>query len=287
MANIPDLIYCASGNKMEIYTMNPPTLFDLPEMVMPVATTPTIDAIFTTRPDDPAAWAATDAGMLIGCISTDGRLYDTSRYGWSFKIQFIDNEFKAYNHTEHVRAVAAIRPKYATVRDIMTREQCAAARIDYYDFEQILDFVAELEDVTRDENGQPQTKIIIIPKWDCLDRIPERYVLGYSVETAYGRTPLPECMFRGRPVHLLGGSWKKQLACLRELPGDVVSIDNNHIQLIAQKGDYVTPTGERVTLSRRGFGWVPNHRQTCLTISFGAIRAKLAEIATLQIGVPR
>lgn len=244
-------------------------LFDLKPYTVAKPLTHQIDAIFTTRPTDPAAWAADDAGMLVGCISTDGRLYNASQYDWCFKLDFIDNEFKAYDHYQHLEAVKFVKPKYATVRDLMTPEQCTRDGIEWYSFDQIMTWAEELK--------QYAQNVIIIPKYDCIGRIPEDYILGYSVETSYGGTPLEVERFKGRRVHLLGGRFDKQLKKFSELGDDVVSIDNNYIQMIAQKGDYITPDGKRRTLAKNGLGYLNNVRQTCLTLSFGAIMARLRQ----------
>lgn len=243
-----------------------PTLFDLkPYTIKRSKPESVIDAIFTTRPDDPAAFAAKDAGMMVGCISSDGRLYQTNRYDWHFKLEFIDNEFKAYNHEQHLEAVKFIRPKYATVRDLMTPEQCTKDEIEWYSFGQIMAWAEELSQYT--------DNVIVIPKYDCLDRIPEQYILGYSVPTGYGGTPLPVERFKDRRVHLLGGRFDEQLKKMRELGEDVVSIDNNWIQMIAKRGHYVTPDGKRKILADNGLGHLGNVRQAALTLSFGAIMA--------------
>lgn len=67
-------------------------------------------------------------------------------------------------------------------------------------------------------------------------------ILGYSVPTSYGGSPLGLWEFHGWPVHLLGGSPQRQL----ELAGylDVVSADGN---MIAQQ-------------ARRCRFWSPRHR---------------------------
>lgn len=71
------------------------------------------------------------------------------------RAMFVDNEFKKYNHQKHVSAVKELKPKYATVRDAMTIEQCKQARIDYYPLEQILNWAEELSEYA--EN------VIVIP----------------------------------------------------------------------------------------------------------------------------
>jgi len=150
-------------------------------------------------------------------------------------VAFVDNDFKAYDHAVHLAAVKEYRPKYATVRDVMTKAQCESAGIAYYPLEQILDWASEL--------AQFASNVIVVPKYDCLDRIPEDRMLGYSVPTQYGGTPLPITAFRGRRVHLLGGNPEVQIQYYRAIPDSVVSLDNNQMHLRATFGNTWTPDG--------------------------------------------
>jgi len=165
-----------------------------------------------------------------------------------------------------------LKPKYATVRDAMTQAQCNAAEIEYYSLEQILDWAEEL--------SQYAENVIVIPKYaEAIEKIPAKYVLGYSVPTSHGGTPLPIEMFQGRRVHLLGGSWKKQLSYMAALGDDVVSFDNNYIQLQANFGGFVYPDGETGQLTETlNLPSLTNPRYTALAISFGSIGAKVNEL---------
>lgn len=233
-----------------------------------------IDLIFTTRPTDPAAFIAADLDMTIGCVSADSRVLKTGRYDWAFKIDFIDNDFKAYDHRTHLSVVRVLRPRYATVRDLMTPEQCQRDGIEWFSFEQIMTWTAEIAEYTKN--------VIVIPKYDCIDEIynfdsdmARKIILGYSVETGYGGTPVSVSRFSGRPVHLLGGRFDKQMEKLNQLNGDVVSIDFNQINLIAKHGDYITPDGRRHTLANNRLGFVQRNRVACLALSLNAIKARL------------
>ena len=86
-------------------------------------------------------------------------------------------------------------------------------------------------------------RVMEIPKYDCLDDIPEEFMLGYSVPSSYGGTPMPLEAFKGRDTHLLGGSWKLQRNALAVLGKDVVSLDNNNIMTIAKYGVSTTAKG--------------------------------------------
>jgi hypothetical protein len=180
---------------------------------------------------------AVRCGLKYGIQSTgSGGVCPCTPYITGHEIGFIDNDYFHYDHEMHLAAVAKWTPKYATVRDVMTQSQCHKDEIEYYPLEQILEWAEEL--------SEHATNVIVIPKYDCIDQIPEKFVLGYSVPTSHGGTPLPPEMFRGRRVHLLGGSWKDQLAHMAVLQDDVVSADNNYILRISDYGQFITRDGK-------------------------------------------
>lgn len=231
-----------------------------------------IDVIYTLQMADCTCCLAVQAGLKYGIQSGQYRLCPyTGQLSGRHEVVFIDNDYFDYDHEAHLCAVRELRPKYATVRDVMTEAQCREAGIQYYSLEQILEWAAELDEYA--EN------VIVIPKYDCIDQIPEKYMLGYSVPTSHGGTPLSVELFRGRRVHLLGGSWRDQLSYMAALGDDVVSVDNNHIQRIAREfGNYILPEGEVRQLADSGFGYLTNARYAALALSFGAMGAKINEL---------
>lgn len=216
------------------------------------------------------------------------------------KAMFIDNEFKAYDHQKHLDVVAQFRPKYATVRDVMSRAQCAELGIDYYPLDQILRWA---EDVAKWADNA-----IIIPKFSCLDEIPKEYMLGYSVPSSYGRTPLPIQDFKGRRVHLLGGSPRRQItywqalrtevesldqSTLREgsdpdlpLPDGVVSLDTNYLLKIAEYGQFWGPDGATHALDELGYGRLTNPLYPALSLSLGYFAAYFGRLAKVTSTAP-
>ena len=157
------------------------------------------------------------------------------RFGGRHEVAFVDNEYAEYVHDKYVNNVRGLKPKYATVRDLMTQQQCDADKIDFYSFDEIMDHAEEID--------QYAENTIVIPKYDCIGDIPEKYMLGYSIPASYGGTPLPVEAFEGRRVHLLGGSWKQQIKAIDILGNDVVSADMNNFALIATYGSVVLPDG--------------------------------------------
>lgn len=226
-----------------------------------------LDAIYTLQMCDCTCCLAVQAGLRYGIQSAKYRICPyVGMLSGRHEVTFVDNDYFNYDHAVHLAAVEKFKPKYATVRDVMTREQCGREGIAYFELEQILDWAEELS-----EHAQ---NVIVVPKHDVIDRIPEKFMLGYSVPTSHGGTPLPVEAFRGRRVHLLGGSWKAQLAYLAELGEDVVSLDNNYVLKAANYGTAIDPDGDSVELPAR----LNNVRYSALALTFGAIGSKLNEL---------
>ena len=233
-----------------------------------------IDVIYTLQMADCTCCLAVQAGLKYGINSAHYRLCPyTYELTGRHEVAFIDNEYSKYDHAVHLAVVEKFRPRYATVRDIMTPNQCAAAGIEYYPLEQVLDWAEEL--------SAHAQNVIVIPKYDCVDRIPAKFMLGYSVPTSHGGTPLSVDVFRGRRVHLLGGSWKAQLAHMAALGDDVVSVDNNSIELVASRfGQYCDPQGNTQAIheSLAHSPRLNNVRYAALALSFGFIAAAVNEL---------
>ncbi len=212
---------------------------------------------------------ACKSGWLYGLRSSAGACA-TAEIMLSHKVQFVDCLYTDYNHDLHLAQVARYKPKYATVRDIMSKGQCAQAGIEYYPFEQIMKWAEDL--------SQYADNVIVIPKIDCIKDIPTEYVLGYSIPTSHGGTPVPVDKFRstegtGRRVHLLGGSPNKQIAYWAQLPDEVISLDNNYIMKVAAFGRAWYPDGTTKELQEVGIGLVTNPLYIALAISLGNFAA--------------
>lgn len=223
-----------------------------------------LDVIYTLQMADCTCCLAVQAGLKYGIQSAHYRLCPyTYELTGRHEVAFVDNDYFKYDHAAHLEAVKLFAPKYATVRDIMTEAQCETAGITYHSLEQVLEWADEL--------AQYAQNVIVIPKYDCIDAIPERFMLGYSVPTSHGGTPLSVDLFRGRRVHLLGGSWRAQLDFLAALGDDVVSLDNNYIHKQAGFGSFVYPDGSSGGLTEDLHLGVANPRYTAAAISFGCI----------------
>jgi len=134
---------------------------------------------------------------------------------------FSDQNWRAPAKEVYMAQLEIHRPQLATVLDW-----------ERYD---------QMEDVFEwaEEAAQYVETVIIIPKvFHTVPMIPSHIGgksvrLGYSVPTQHGGTPLPLWDFRGREVHLLGGSPQEQLRLSRHL--NVVSADANYHQKMAVK----------------------------------------------------
>jgi hypothetical protein len=172
------------------------------------------------------------------------------------EIAFVDNPYMKYDHQQHVNAVKSLRPKYATVLDVMSNDQLP----------QILDQAAEI--------AKYAENVIVIPKCDCVDSIPEQYMLGYAVPTSYGGTDLPYSAFNDRRVHLLGGAWGQQRHLIIESGMNIVSLDFNHCHKIAKEaGHYTDEFGRQYALRDTLPTFNRSPLYTCMALSFAGIRA--------------
>lgn len=159
---------------------------------------------------------ATECGWLNGA-----RLPGTVHGG---ALYFADQEWKEPDRKKYMAALARHCPHMATVLDWEREEQ----------WPEVWEWAQEAAQWVR--------QVVIIPKVSgCLDQIPESVggaavVLGYSVPTSYGASPVPLWEFARRPVHLLGGSPHRQM----ELTGylNVVSVDGSMTQQQSRAGRF-------------------------------------------------
>jgi hypothetical protein len=156
-------------------------------------------------------------GWHIGARYTNLRDIKTFR-----NITFIDINWKNYCFETHLAAVKKVRPKMTVARDIEI----------FSDLELILQEAEILHKYCNDVIVVPKAKELI----NRLDLIPEKYILGYSVPSRYGKTEIPPDKFKNRRVHLLGGRPDVQRELAKIM--NVVSADCNRFTLDAQFGDY-------------------------------------------------
>lgn len=229
------------------------------------------DVIYTFGKGGATCCLAVQSGFGYGINSEYGRAPCPRHTEPRHRVLFVDNPYRRYRHEAHLQVVATLRPRYATVRDMMTPEQCHESGIDYYEPRQILDWAAELR-----EHAE---RVIVVPKAvEYLDQIPDEYAIGIPVPSQYGAEALPLESYRGRRCHLLGGAWSRQLSYLYLLGDDVASLDMNYIHRIAMFGQYVDPAGQTHSLKDLLPFDSANALYIAFSISCGAIRAALAAL---------
>ncbi len=233
-----------------------------------------LDFIYTDSIAHGLCCMAVQAGLKYGAQSGSGKICKYHDEKWH-KLTFLDLDFKNYDHQVHIEKVKKYRPKYSIVRDIMTKEQCEALNMQWYSFEQIMDWAEEIDEYA--ENT------IIVPKYpEVFEKIPNKFMLGYSTGGGYSHSkPLPFELYVGKKVHILGASWKRQLKMIeecQELGIDVVSLDNNNLSKIAIYGSFNYPDGTIGKIVDLGFDKLTNHWHVACCISFGNIAAKINEL---------
>lgn len=144
-------------------------------------------------------------------------------------VWFADQNWKRPDRAAYMAALAQHRPAVVSVLDWERAEQLP----------EVLSWA--------EEAAQYAPRVIIIPKvpsWENpIRHLPRRIggadvLLGYSIPTRHGGTPLPLSLFAGWPVHLLGGSPHAQMRIARRADVYVVSVDGNMHCLQANAGRF-------------------------------------------------
>lgn len=143
-------------------------------------------------------------------------------------VGLVEIEWTDYDFKRHLEAVKAVHPLITIAQDVLSIKQLP----------RILDQAYELMRWAK--------YVVIVPKDVRLgprlnELIPRDFILGYSVPSSYGRTPIQPAYFCERPVHLLGGRPDVQRRIAEHL--NVVSLDVNRFTLDARFGDFFD--GER------------------------------------------
>jgi hypothetical protein len=138
-------------------------------------------------------------------------------------LAFADQDWRAPNRGRYMAALREERPVMASVLDWEREEQLS----------EVLEWAEEAAPYVE--------QVMVIPKVvGGIERLPRevggrQVVLGYSVPTKHGATPVPFWEFGGWPVHLLGGSPHRQMRewCYLSCCSEVVSADGNMAQKMA------------------------------------------------------
>jgi GNAT superfamily N-acetyltransferase len=161
------------------------------------------DKATTGRPDLTAL--ATEYGWLQGSRVDYLDRYETRGY----RVDFVDPGPDNCDGDDLVAAARRHSPRYVIAGD--------------YDGDNYHE-IHELADRLRPHAH----RVIVVPhRPGEIERVPEWCVVGYSSPTEYAGTTAPIWEYRGRDVHVLGGTIEQSLTIQSYLGNDVVSFDCN------------------------------------------------------------
>lgn len=196
-----------------------------------------IDLIYCADGNARFAEIAIEAGFTYGA-QLPNKVY--------FSPEFVDQNWKDPDLYIYTASVAEYRPRMATVLDWELPDQLPTVLAWA---ETIAIFV---------------DTIIIIPKViGGISQLPTKINgrqirLGYSVPTSFGGTQVPIWEFNKWPIHLLGGSPKKQFELSHYL--NVVSLDGNyHLKMATKYNQFFVYDGSARYASNR---WWPTLRES-------------------------
>jgi hypothetical protein len=153
---------------------------------------------------------AVEAGFLYGVRGTQAPYYPPA---------FLDLDWRRPDFGAHLERCRAWRPRFAVAGDAEDDQQLA----------RVLHQATALRPLV--------PEVIVVPKAPgMVERVPEDYVVGLSVPSRFGATGAPFWEYRGRRVHLLGGSPTAQLRLGALLGPAVVSLDGNSHLAAAKYG---------------------------------------------------
>ncbi|MDS0296695.1 DUF6610 family protein [Halogeometricum luteum] len=154
-------------------------------------------------------------------------------------VGMLDNDFRNPDLDRYVNRVLEYEPDVGIIGDAYNTAEAQS----------YVDAIREFQ------GSLPETEFIIVPKCRAaIEAIPDDIVLGYS--RGYADTLAHEFSdpvdWRGRRVHILGGSPPKQLEVIEQLtqptlmgdpPADIVGLDWNGLHRGAQFGEFWTADG--------------------------------------------
>lgn len=133
----------------------------------------------------------------------------------------LDLNYKKVDWPRHLSVARVERPALAVVPDISNPDDLPA----------LLGMAEEI--------APHCGSIMFVPKCAVIENLPRciggtKTILGYSVPSGYGGTDVGVWDFQGWPVHLLGGTPKRQVKAACHM--NVVSADGNMCQKISKRG---------------------------------------------------
>lgn len=154
-------------------------------------------------------------------------------------VGMLDNDFRNPDLERYVERFREVEPRVGVIGDAYTATEAS-------------EYVQAARNL---QASYPDAEIVIAPKCrEAINAIPDDIVLGYSRGAAdlLAHEFSDPIDWRGRRVHILGGSPPTQLAAIDQLtrptltddpPADIVGLDWNGVHLGAQFGEFWTPEG--------------------------------------------
>ncbi|WP_135827116.1 DUF6610 family protein [Halorussus ruber] len=154
-------------------------------------------------------------------------------------VGMLDNDFRNPDLDRYVERFFEYEPQVGVIGDA-------------YDVNEVGEYVTAAREI---QGSYPDADLVIVPKCRAAIRaVPDDLIVGYS--RGYADRLAHEFSdpvdWRGRRVHILGGSPPKQLGVIDQLtrptltdnpPADIVGLDWNGIHRGAQFGEFWTPDG--------------------------------------------
>lgn len=182
----------------------------------------------------PFAFDAYERGFATG-IREDYTLQQDDLPNLNVPVYMMDNDFHDPDVDRWVEIFEHYRPKVGVLADAYTRDEAR-------------EYVEVAEEL---KERFPDSEIMVVPKCDCFDIIPDWMLLGYSAggENSEGQADKSPMDFstvsdwRGRRVHVLGAAPQKQWDVVQRLtqpthlgepPADIVGLDWNGAYSTAQ-----------------------------------------------------
>ncbi|AGC34438.1 hypothetical protein HVTV-2_gp68 [Haloarcula virus HVTV-2] len=156
-------------------------------------------------------------------FKTGGRLDNIDRLAVDgIPIHFIDMDWHNPEFDRLVEAAKKYEPEYIVGGDYTKHDPSHP------------DSNISLINERAEKLAQFSENVIVVPHGsNQVDHVPEWAVVGYSVPTTYGAAEGELIDYHGRDMHLLGGAPAKQMDMIREFGEDIVSIDGNAINKMA------------------------------------------------------
>lgn len=163
---------------------------------------------------------ATTMGYLTGyredCSYQQGQYLDLD-----ISVGMLDNDFRKPDLERYIDRFKEAEPRVGVLGDV-------------YSLKETREYVCAVRDL---QASYPNSELVIVPKCcEAIDAIPEDLVLGYprgySDRLAHEFSDLAD--WRGRRVHILGGSPRKQLSTIEQLtrptlagdpPAQIIGVD--------------------------------------------------------------